>query len=256
MSMTRAKVYLILQTVLCVLLVVLLSASAIGIYRDGMARRAENPRAAVYSREIAADRFAPIAPLAFIAVGMLIAGLVVGVRDENGEKPVKDSELARDLAVARVARPSPAMTGERAVQRRLSLAGWGVFAACMVPVAIYLVNPDHFPLDDLEGMFYALIRVFLPWVIVGIGALAVTSAMREKHVLLETEAAREQMKQEKAEGVQPPTADPPKPRNHGAIRAILIVAALAFIVLGAFNQSARDVLYKAITICTECVGLG
>ena len=36
----------------------------------------------------------------------------------------------------------------------------------------------------------------------------------------------------------------------------LIVAAVVLILAGVFNGSARDVLYKAITICSECVGLG
>ena len=46
--MTRAKLYLAIQAGLCVPLVVLLSVSAVGIYREGMARRADNPRAAIY----------------------------------------------------------------------------------------------------------------------------------------------------------------------------------------------------------------
>ena len=254
--MTRAKVYLIVQAVLCVLLVVLLSVSAVSIYRDGIERRTENPRATIYSREIAAERFAPIAPLAFIAVGLLIAGLTLGVKDENAEKPVKDSELVRDLTVARVARPSEAMKKERAAQKRLLIVGWVIFAACMIPIAIYLANQDHFPEADLEGMFYALLRVFLPWTAVGIGALALTSVMGEKHVVQETEAAKEQLKLEKAEGFQVPNSETRQSKNHRGLQMAMIVAAVVFIILGVFNQSARDVLYKAILICTECVGLG
>ncbi len=45
-------------------------------------------------------------------------------------------------------------------------------------------------------------------------------------------------------------------RRKGAVQAVLVVAAVALIVAGVLNGSARDVLYKAITICTECVGLG
>ena len=126
----------------------------------------------------------------------------------------------------------------------------------MVPVAIYLARAEHFPLDDLEGMFYALVRVLLPWAAVGIGALAVTSLLGEKHVALEIEAAKAQLAREKADGVAAP-ADPPHAKGSPAVlQAVLIIAAVAFIVLGVFNQSARDVLYKALTICTECVGLG
>ncbi|MBO6163647.1 MAG: thioredoxin [Lachnospiraceae bacterium] len=40
------------------------------------------------------------------------------------------------------------------------------------------------------------------------------------------------------------------------IQAVLLAAAVILIIAGIFNGSARDVLYKAITICSECVGLG
>ena len=39
-------------------------------------------------------------------------------------------------------------------------------------------------------------------------------------------------------------------------QVVFIAVAIALIIAGIFNGSARDVLYKAITICTECVGLG
>ncbi len=39
-------------------------------------------------------------------------------------------------------------------------------------------------------------------------------------------------------------------------RLVLIGLALLFILLGVMNGGARDVLYKAIAICTECIGLG
>ena len=40
------------------------------------------------------------------------------------------------------------------------------------------------------------------------------------------------------------------------IRAIVFVIAITFIILGVFNGGVRDVLIKAINICTECIGLG
>ena len=48
--MTRSKIYLILQAILCVLLVVLLSVSAVTIYREGAARKAERPLVSIYTR--------------------------------------------------------------------------------------------------------------------------------------------------------------------------------------------------------------
>ena len=254
--MTRIRVYLIIQAALCVLLVALLSVSAVSIYREGAARKAEHPLEPIYTREIASERFAPIAPLFFAAVGLTVAGLVLGAKDEGAEKPVRDAERIRDLTVARVARPSDAMRTARRQQRRLLWTGWGMFAACMVPLAVYMTDPAHFPLEDLEGMFYGLIRVFLPWTAAGIAALAVCSALRERCVLRETEAAQAQLKAEKDAGVVAEPVAAPRQKKTGALQIALVVLAVLFIVAGVFNGSARDVLYKAINICTECVGLG
>lgn len=254
--MTRSKLYLALQAAVCIALVFLLSLSAISIYREGSARKAEHPMESVYTPGEVAGKFAPIAPLLFAGLGLLVAGLVLGAKDENADKPVTDAELNRDLVIARVAQPSEAMLAEQRAQRRLAWIGWAVFALCMVPILIYIMNPAHFPEADLEGMFFSLLRVFLPWTAVGLGALAVTSILREKSVLRETQAAQAQLKAEKAAGIvaAPQSADMPKKTI--LPQAVIIVAAVILIIAGVFNGSARDVLYKAITICTECVGLG
>ena len=41
-----------------------------------------------------------------------------------------------------------------------------------------------------------------------------------------------------------------------ALWAALFAGALVLIVLGVLNGGARDVLAKAIKICSECIGLG
>lgn len=45
-------------------------------------------------------------------------------------------------------------------------------------------------------------------------------------------------------------------RHAGILRVILLGLAIVFIILGVMNGGARDVLVKAINICTECIGLG
>ena len=45
-------------------------------------------------------------------------------------------------------------------------------------------------------------------------------------------------------------------KHANRIQVLFIVTAVMLILAGIFNGSARDVLIKAITICTECIGLG
>ena len=47
MNVTKSKMLLLLQSALCVILVVMLAAAAVGIYRDGVAEK-EPPRLDLY----------------------------------------------------------------------------------------------------------------------------------------------------------------------------------------------------------------
>ena len=89
--MTTKKAYLLLQAVLCVLLTVILIATVIGIYHEGLERRAEHPLEWIYTREIVAEKFAPVAPLFFISVGMGLAGIFLDIRDDKALVISKDA---------------------------------------------------------------------------------------------------------------------------------------------------------------------
>ena len=91
--MKNVRAFLIIQSILCILLAALLITAVIGIYRNGSAARAENPLAWIFTREIVAERFRPIAPLFFAAVVLTAVGLILGVKDENGLKPVKSGKV-------------------------------------------------------------------------------------------------------------------------------------------------------------------
>ena len=130
---------------LCIALAVLLAAGAVGIYLEGTARVAENPRESIYTAERAAEKLVPAVPLLIAAAALAVLGIALGAKDPKAGKPAGK-------------------------------------AACAPPAA--------------------------------------------------------------------------ELKNAGVIRAAVVVAAAAFILAGVLNGSARDVLIKAIHICTECVGLG
>ena len=218
--MAEKKTYLIVQSVLCVLLCVLLATSAVSNYREGAARRAEDPMASIYTREKTAEKFKPIAPLFFGAIGMTVAGWILAVKDENADKPVMDAEIVRNLTVSRVKTPSEAMLEEQKKQKQLALTGWGLFALCMVPIAIYVLNGKHFPDGNLEEMIAALAIHVFPWIILGLGCLSISSILQEKSIQRETAAAQEQLKAEKAAADKPKaaTADAEAANSKAAVK--------------------------------------
>ena len=257
--MTKTRFYLLVQTILCILLVIVLCYTVIDMYHDGVERAKDDVMAWYFTRELVAERFRPIAPLFFISIGVGLTGIVLVIRDEKQDEPVQDAELKRDLIVSRVAQPDEAMKKEQALQRKLLFRGWAGFALCMIPIACYVLNVEHFPNGDtqLEQMIASLAAVFLPCVIIAVACLAWSSRLREKSMVRETEAAQARLKEEKAAGIKAEkSAEAPKLKMQDMLQMVVFITAVVFILAGIFNGSARDVLMKAVKICTECVGLG
>ncbi|MBR4082386.1 MAG: hypothetical protein IKK21_11435 [Clostridia bacterium] len=49
---------------------------------------------------------------------------------------------------------------------------------------------------------------------------------------------------------------PAEKDGNGRLRVILYAIAAVLVIMGVMNGGMRDVLIKAINICTECIGLG
>ena len=292
--MAKNKIFLWIQTALCVLIAILLVSSAVRIFIDGSAYQAAgHPSEWIYTREKAAAALMPILPLFLLSFAMTVYGLVKGIEDEKADKPVQDVERARDLVCARVAQPSEEMAKERGLQKKLLLGSWIGFAVCMIPILLYITNGAHFALTDAEGLDHSIVSMIayvVPWTVLGLACLIVTTVLQGKSMQREADAATALMKEaaaakaaqaaksgaESAKTAEAPSAgaesakapsaskaaaplyntSPETSRRRVLIRRVLLVAAVIFVVLGFQNGSMKDVLVKAIRICTECVGLG
>ena len=256
MFVTKKKVLLYLQSALCLLLVVMLAAGAIGIYRQGIAEKQENPLAWVYTREKAAQALKPVAPVFLLAVAVTVACAVLNVRDENENKPVKDVELSRDLMLSRVAQPDEAMKKEQALQKKLLFGGWAGFGICMLPVLLYMINGSHFLNGDLEEMIGSLAAHVFPWIILGLACLIISTLLQGRSIQREYDAILARIKEEKAAGIKAEPREKKPAPDYRLLRWALLALAIVFIVVGIINGSMTAVINKAIRICTECVGLG
>ncbi len=87
--MRKNKLFLTIQSAVCILLAALLIVAVVGLYRDGAAAHAENPLAWIFSRAIMAERLHSLAPLFFVGIGLAVTGLILGVKEENGLSPAK-----------------------------------------------------------------------------------------------------------------------------------------------------------------------
>ena len=88
--MERKKVFLIVQSILCALTAGLLAAAALCIWIDGSAKKAAGDLFYnIYTREKAGQALLHLLPLMFSALGLSIAGWILGIRDESADKPAR-----------------------------------------------------------------------------------------------------------------------------------------------------------------------
>lgn len=100
--MTHKRTFLIIQSLLCALTAGLLAAGALCLYFDGAAKQAEgNLFYYIFTREKAAAKLLSVLPVALVALGMSITGWILGIRDEEDGKPVRDEKLLREAGSLR-----------------------------------------------------------------------------------------------------------------------------------------------------------
>ena len=133
--MTREKLFMAAQATLCAVIAALLAAGAMSLYLDGAAKQAEGDLFYyMFTRERVGAKLLPILPLLFCAVGLTIAGLILGVRDENADKPLRDETLLRDLGSVR----------ERAVHQQADqktvILRTAVLVIALVLIVIGIIN--------------------------------------------------------------------------------------------------------------------
>ena len=105
--MTKNKIFLWVQTALCVLIAILLASSAVRIFIDGSAYQAAgHPSEWIYTREKAAAALMPILPLFLLSFAMTVYGLVKGIEDEEADKHLFRMSSGHGTSCVR-ASPSP-----------------------------------------------------------------------------------------------------------------------------------------------------
>ena len=96
--MKRDKLIMTAQAVLCAVIAGLLIAGALSLYLDGAAKQAEGDLFYyMFTRERASAKLLPVLPLILCSLALTIAGVILGIRDQNADKPMNSEKLLRDL---------------------------------------------------------------------------------------------------------------------------------------------------------------
>ena len=235
-----ARICQVLRYVLAAATVVLLALTAwqcIDIYSAGDG----------FTRENIAMRLGKLAaPWAIYAV-LAAATVIIGSSEKNTAKMTAANRLR--LAKSKAGVLNEAALREEKLRKWVYAALGAVLAVCAAFSAAFLLNGDNFVSWELETVMGRLIAHLGPWV-----AAAFAAAIAALHVCDRSMKREAAALNEISGGAQQAEHTEKFPVN--AVRVVIFAAAVVLIVVGVFNGGMRDVLIKAINICTECIGLG
>ena len=96
--MYKKTVLLAIQSILCVVTAVYLIVSDLSIYLKGLAARAENPMADIYTVDAIAYKAVFVLPLFALIALVAIINTVLGIRDESQDKAVTGIDIGKNMA--------------------------------------------------------------------------------------------------------------------------------------------------------------
>lgn len=189
------------------------------------------------------------------------------VVSEENRLHIRDGKRGRQTAVRFSAGAVPEevrlrLLLMRAEERRRRMARGacaGICAGCAAMVARYLVNPANFTSRELEPVIGRMLWHIAPWIFVGFACAILCECVRGRSFRREIELAARSPERASFKNAQTDSGASREKRARlakTAARAAMFALAVALLALGAANGGMRDVLVKAINICTECIGLG
>ena len=252
------KIHLIYGCIAAVLIIALgiaLILSCLDIYNSG---------ARPYSPESIGLRFQRIAILVYACIAVIAGGIILTLvlpAQEKKPKPERDALMAMNKLKAKVpsldAADSQAARKEQKLRLGMRIATAVVFAGLMVYPAIYFMDGAHFSIAALNDDIRHAVCITLIPAFAGLMLCFICALLEAKSISRETAVYKKAIAAAKGSAAAAaPAAETSHVTALVVTRCIVLAAAVCFIVLGIFNGGMKDVLDKAVAICTECIGLG
>ena len=217
-----------------------------------------------YSRESVGKYLLILALPSAITAGLATAGLVMATIKENAvdgtvartPSDLLDSYLAKyDLSDIK-GEEADTISKERKYRSVYASIAYSLSAAIFAVVLVYLSFFANFTVENLNSDAMTAFALSLPLCAVAVGVHVPRLYLSEDSCRRELEAVKKYVRENSPKRVEK------QPNAKGAITAteitryVIIAASVILIVLGVFNGGMKDVLAKAVKICTECIGLG
>lgn len=250
--MNRKKLHTIYSWITAIVLIATAAAlilSCLAIYHSG-----DRP----YSPESIARQFQKIALLVYAAMVVILAGIVLRLvfpvekkRPKATPSPWMQLQRLRKKAGSLAGPYAQSAGKERSHRATLTLAVAAVCTALTVYPLFYLGDLSHFTVENLNGDVIRGLAVSVIPAAAGLCLCLLCGHLQDQSYLREIAIWKE------AISVGAYTNEP-QPTHSSLlwIRCGILLLAVVLIIVGIFNGGAKDVLLKAIAICTECIGLG
>lgn len=216
----------------------------------------------IYSREIVSAKLLEILVPVIIWVLAIIFTAVVWGMYPDGKIPHRRDEV---YVLNKLKKRLPAVAKEGLLEeynfikdqtkkvKTVKIISFVLTALFVVYFLVYMFLPSSFTDKTYATQEIIKMLTFI------LPALAIIFAMNVFCKYYELESAKKQMpavkklivgeKEEKAQSTKSELVIK-------IVRLTLLAVGVLFVIAGIFNGSMRDVLIKAINICTECIGLG
>ncbi|MBR3779378.1 MAG: hypothetical protein IKL13_06650 [Clostridia bacterium] len=245
------RVYYALITAALIAVAVLLMVQCVAIYRSG-----DSP----FTRQSIATHFAPIAVPVYVCIGLVAVGfalspLLPAVPDSAPDRDVitlRRLQAKTDLSAC----PADLTRGVCRQRRARNTHHYVTLILLAVGTAAFLwyaLDVSRFSLQDATGSMVKAMWVLLPCM--GVPALygVFTAYFCRRSVKSEIALLR----------TAPKEAVSPAPKNDAKseqwipfVQGGIVAVGIGLMVYGLLHNGALDVLWKAVNICQECIGLG
>ena len=241
-------------TAATVLLLLLLAWQCLDIYLVGnSSANLDESGLHIQSVYRAEDVIVRLNGLGIWAIGYLAllvtACIVIPGTAQKGSAILMEPDNRLRLMKKKLSELPEAANKEEALRKKIRYGAAAVIGACAALSLVFLLNRENFTSWDLELVMGQMLVHTIPWIIAAFAAVILAAVLccrsmeREIRILKGIPGS-------KAVDVAA------KPSYLNPVRIILYALAVILIVTGIGNGGMRDVLVKAINICTECIGLG
>ena len=220
-----------------------------------------------YSRERVNEYLAWLVIPMALTLLVAIAGIIYSaIKGEKSDKPTERTSIEMlESYYTRYAKDSfdadtVLLTSQlREKQNVFDMISSLVSSFALVSMVDYLIFIAKFSVESLNSDIMNALKVCLPLTIIAVGIHLVRAYLAEKSAGKQLALIKESIKNFGAPKAiaQKKASKPEKLLNStNIIRAIILLVAISFVIIGSFNGGMDDVLAKAVKICTECIGLG